>query len=92
MQKFFCQRVKWLKTLPELNDNENLARSILHATIFNPQVSNGYFTGYLYDLYDFKLQVFADKLITAANTGAVLLQMVNQLKNYNIIIPIKIKF
>ena len=42
-----------------LNDNENLARSILHATIFNPQVSNGYFTGYLYDVYDFRLQLFA---------------------------------
>ena len=75
----------------DLINNENLARSILHATIFNPQVSNGYFTGYLYDVYDFRLQLFTDKLITTANAGAVALQKLRQLQNYNIVIPIKLK-
>ena len=79
------------KILLELNDNENLARSILHATIFNPQVSNGYFTGYLYDLYDFRLQMLENFYKTRVNTGAVVLQRFKQLKNYNILIPIKIK-
>ena len=77
--------------LLELNDNENLARSILHATVFNPQVSNGYFTGYLYDLYDFRWQMFSDMTILKANTGAVGLQAMKQLKNYSIVIPIKLK-
>ena len=79
------------KILLELNDSENLSRSILHATILKPQVSNGYFRGYLYDLYDFRLQIINNDKIMQANTGAVILQYLQQLKNYNIIIPIKLK-
>ncbi len=79
------------KILLELNDNENLARSILHATIFQPRIENGYFKGYLYDLYDFKLQWLESGFKTFVNTSAVLLQEIKKLKNYNIIIPIEYK-
>ena len=74
-----------------LNDNENLSRSILHATILNPQVSNGYFTGYLYDLYDFRLQVLESLYKTAVNDFAFVLQELKKLENYNILVPIKFK-
>lgn len=72
-----------------INDNENLFRSINKATILNPKVKNGVFTGYLYDKYDFKPDEFKDKYTTAVNTGAVTLQTVGVLKNYNILVPIK---
>ena len=75
----------------ELSDNENLARSILHATIFNPRIENGVFKGFVYDVYDFKLQWFKDALTTFVNTNAVLLQTIKQLKNYSIIIPVEIE-
>jgi hypothetical protein len=74
-----------------LNDNQNLFRSINNATILKPEIKNGYFTGYLYDKYDFKLQKFDDWEIFKANTGAVALQNTGVLENYNIIVPIKIK-
>ena len=72
-----------------INDNENLFRSINKATILNPKFENGVFTGYLYDKYDFKPDEFKDKYTTAVNTGAVALQTVGILKNYNILVPIK---
>ena len=72
-----------------INDNENLFRSINNATILNPKFENGVFTGYLYDKYDFKPDEFKDKYTTAINTGAVSLQTVGMLKNYNILVPIK---
>ena len=78
------------QTIPVIiNDNENLFRSINNATILNPKFENGVFTGYLYDKYDFKPDEFKDKYTTAVNTGAVALQTVGILKNYNILVPIK---
>ena len=78
------------QTIPVIiNDNENLFRSINKATILNPKFENGVFTGYLYDKYDFKPDEFKDKYTTAVNTGAVALQTVGILKNYNILVPIK---
>ena len=79
------------RILVTLNDNQNLFRSINNATILKPEIKNGYFTGYLYDKYDFKLQKFDDWEIFKANTGAVALQNTGVLENYNIIVPIKIK-
>ena len=78
------------QTIPVIiNDNENLFRSINKATILNPKFENGVFTGYLYDKYDFKPDEFKDKYTTAVNTGAVALQTVGILKNYNILVPLK---
>jgi len=74
-----------------LKDDQNLFRSLNNATIFKPEIKDGYFTGYLYDKYDFKLQWFSDWEIFKANTGAYFLQEIKQLENYNIIIPIKVK-
>ncbi len=75
----------------QLIDNENLFYSINNATVLKPRVEGGYFYGYLYDKYDFKLQWFKNAKTMFANTGAVTLQAIKQLENYNIIIPIKIK-
>ena len=79
------------KIAVKIADNINLFRSINNATILNPHIDNGYFYGYLYDKYDFKLQLFKDLDTMIANSAAFFLQAVKQLENYNIIIPIKIK-
>ena len=75
----------------QLADNENLFYSINNATVLKPRIENGYFHGYLYDKYDFKLQWFKNAKTLFANTGAVTLQTIKQLEKFNIIIPIKIK-
>ena len=75
----------------KLDDNTNLFRAINNATILNPRVENGLFTGYLYDVYDFKFEKFSDLYTTIVNNSAVILQAVKLIKNYNIIVPIKIK-
>ena len=91
---------KWLNTpnsvqpseIPvKLNDDNNLFRSINNATILKPHVEGDYFCGYLFDIYDFKFQWFKDAEMMKANTGAVILQTLKQIENYNIIVPIKIK-
>ncbi len=79
------------KIAVKLADNANLFRSINNATILSPHIDGGYFYGYLYDKYDFKLQWFNNLETMIANSGAFFLQTVKQIENYNIIIPIKIK-
>jgi len=71
--------------------NQNLFRSLHNTTVINPKISNGYFTGYAYDLYDFKLQFFKNPKVFISNSGAYGLQITKNLKNYYILIPMKIK-
>ena len=76
-----------------LNEDKNLHYSIGHGTILEPQVDNeGYFNGYLYDIYDFDFAKNVDyNDITLYNNGAFALQEFGQLRNYYVIIPVRFK-
>ena len=77
-----------------INEDTNLFRSIHNAVVLNLKYEKGYVTGYLYDLYDFNYQDysdFKDGRLWLYNTGAYILQESQILKNYNILVPIKVK-
>ena len=77
-----------------LNENTNLHYSIGHGTILEPQVDNeGYFSGYLYDIYDFDFtfNYLGNYKASTYNNIAWGLQEFGQLKNYYVIIPVRFK-
>lgn len=76
-------------------DDSNLFKSIHGGTIINPQDHGAYYTGVLYDKYNFalELQEYSQRgvpPITAINNLAYLLQGTNILNNYYLLVPIKI--
>jgi len=77
----------------ELTEDKNLHYSIGHGTILNPQVdSTGYFKGLLFDKYDYDLilkNIFDET--NKLNNSAYILQSLNIIKNYYILIPINFK-
>ena len=76
-----------------LDEDTNLHYSIGHGTILEPQVDNeGYFSGYLYDVYDFDFtNKIDDSNVFLYNNGAFVLQEFGQLDNYYVIIPVRFK-
>jgi len=73
----------------------NLFKAIHGGTIINPQDNGTYYTGILYDKYDFdlELQDYMNKdkqKMTVINNLAYLLQGTNILNNYYLLVPIKI--
>lgn len=72
---------------------QNLYYSIGHATVIAPNVTRGYFTGWLFDMYDFDYVPLKDtELLTyVANTTALNLQKMMVLKNYYVLVPVKFK-
>ena len=86
----------------KFKNDSNLMKSLHNATVFQPKIENGYFTGYVYDLYDFKYLIYGyygniykkQKFyapLTIANNSAKALQDLNVIRKYNIVVPIKIK-
>ena len=79
----------------EFKNDSNLMKSLHNATVFQPKIENGYFTGYVYDLYDFKYEPLLKKGnvsgLILANNIATGLQDMSVLRNYNIVVPIRIK-
>ena len=79
----------------EFKNDSNLKKSLHNATVFQPKIENGYFTGYVYDLYDFKYESLLKKenmsKLMIANNAATSLQDLSILRNYNIVVPIRIK-
>lgn len=77
----------------ELNEDKNLHYSIGHCSILNPQIDkNGYFSGLVFDKYDFSLLLKnLNTETTKLNNGAFTLQSLKQLENYYLLIPIKFK-
>ena len=66
-------------------------------TILNPKIEDGYVTGTAFDMYNFEKMAgenFKDvpKEIKDINNSAYFLQSVGKLRNYYMLIPIKIKF
>ena len=76
-----------------LNQDKNLHYSIGHGTILEPHIDNdGYFNGYLYDIYDFDFtNKFDDLDVFLYNNGAFALQWFGKLDNYYVIIPVRFK-
>ena len=79
----------------KFKNDSNLMKSLHNATVFQPKIENGYFTGYVYDLYDFKYESLLKKenwsKLMLANNIATSLQDMSVLRNYNIVVPIRIK-
>lgn len=73
------------------NDSMDLYASIHQYKIINPKIENGYFTGYIYDTYDFETMQPDGSKLTEFNNYTVKLQNAGVIKNYNILVPIKIK-
>ena len=75
-----------------LNEDKNLHYSIGHGTILEPHIDNdGYFNGYLYDIYDFDLTNYNNYDVAVLNNLALGLQETGQLSNYYVIIPVRFK-
>ncbi len=58
------------------------------ATILNPKVQNGYFTGVLFDKYDFKLKT-PSSWLDAVNNVAFLMGLD---RKYYILVPVKFRW
>ncbi|MBE7703782.1 MAG: hypothetical protein E7Z89_07020 [Cyanobacteria bacterium SIG28] len=87
--------IKKSKHMPfTISKDQNLARSLHNATLLNPKIEKDCVKGYVYDLYDYRYQSikdFNDNNIWFANTGAYVLQQFDKLKNYYILVPVKVK-
>lgn len=95
--KNYCKRntlTNKSQILIDLNQDTNLFYSIGHGTILNPSIDEkGYFTGLLFDKYDFALinDYKENFKTTFFNNGAYLLQYIPNIKNFYTLIPIKFK-
>lgn len=75
-------------------NDPNLFRSIHNATVLNPHIDNqGNFNAIVYDKYDFdwiKGNAYQNPIV-GTNNAAYVLQQLNRLENYYVLIPVKIK-
>jgi len=80
--------------LIDFKQDKNLSYSIGHGTILNPKVENGEFKAILFDKYDFHW-LNKEKLLNDStrklNNKAYILQILKQIKNYYVIIPVRFK-
>lgn len=99
LKKIFEDELKRNKSknyfLINLNADYNIKMSIHGATILKPQDNGNYYTGLLFDKYDFALMDIAKENTTTAknkiiNNIAYLLQETDILNNYYILMRIKI--
>ena len=78
--------------LIDFKQDKNLGYSIGHGTVLNPRIENGEFKAILFDKYDFQW-LNKDKLpndnTRKLNNKAYILQILKQIKNYYVIIPIR---
>ena len=78
--------------LIDFKRDKNLGYSIGHGTVLNPRIENGEFKAILFDKYDFQW-LNKDKLpndnTRKLNNKAYILQILKQIKNYYVIIPIR---
>ena len=80
----------------EFKNDKNLQYSFGHMTILEPKIEDGCVTGIGYDKYDFDAMYgknFKDvpKETKNLNNKAYTLQTITKLRNYFILVPIKIK-
>lgn len=98
VRKSFDEKTKQFKTYKldvDFNNDVNLNRALGHATILDPKIDNeGYFHGFLFDKYDFDLDLknYTNNLfLTSANNLFWALQGTSGRKYY-IISPITFKW
>ncbi len=77
------------------NKDRDWFGSIHDATVLYPHIDkNGNFSAIIYDKYDFKLEKIqrykADPIFTTTNNLAFFLQLLKEIKNYYILIDIKV--
>ena len=65
-------------------------------TVINPKIENGYITGIGYDKYDYEAMygkkfAHVSKEAKSLNNKAKFLQSTSKLKNYYVLVPIKVK-
>lgn len=95
--KNYCKRntlTNKSQILIDLNQDTNLFYSIGHGTILNPAIdAKGYFTGLLFDKYDYALMnnYKENPEATFFNNVTYFLQIKKNIKNYYTLIPIKFK-
>lgn len=81
--------------LLDFKQDKNLNYSIGHGTILNPKIkSDGTFTGILFDKYDYKFlskKDLTNDVTRDLNNKAFILQVINKIKNYYVIIPVNFK-
>ena len=80
--------------LIDFKQDKNLAYSIGHGTILNPRVENGEFKAILFDKYDFQWlnkEKLSDDNTRNLNNNAYILQILKQIENYYVIIPVRFK-
>ena len=80
----------------EFKDDKNLQYSFGHMTVINPKIENGYIIGFGYDKYDYEAMYgkkFANvsKETKSLNNKAKFLQSTSKLKNYYVLVPVKVK-
>ena len=82
----------------DFSKDENLNRSIGHATLLNPKITDdGYIEGVVYDKYDYdKKEEYDDyknsPFLNTANNSAEYLHRKNKLEYYYYFVPIKFKY
>ena len=80
----------------EFNNDKNLQYSFGHMTVLEPKIENGYITGTGYDKYNYEA-MYGKKFENVSletkslNNKARFLQATGKLKNYYVLVPIKIK-
>lgn len=95
VMKYYDNKTKSFTTnqiLIDFKQDKNLGYSIGHGTVLNPRIENGEFKAILFDKYDFQW-LNKDKLPNSEtrklNNKAYILQILKQIKNYYVIIPIR---
>jgi hypothetical protein len=80
----------------EFKNDTNLQYSFGHMTVLNPKIENGYITGTGYDKYNYDA-MYGKKFENVSNetkslnNKARLLQATGKLKNYYVLVPVKVK-
>ena len=80
----------------EFKNDTNLQYSFGHMTVLNPKIENGYITGIGYDKYNYEA-MYGKKFENVAketkslNNKARFLQAISKLKNYYVLVPVKVK-
>ena len=77
----------------DFSKDENLNRSIGHATLLNPKITDdGYIEGVVYDKYDYKYEYLNTPETTYYNTGAAGLHDIKRLEYYYYFVPVRFKY
>ena len=80
----------------EFNDDENLKYSFGYMTLLEPKIEKGYIIGTGFDKYNYEA-IYGKKFNNVSketkslNNKARILQATSKLKNYYVLVPVKIK-